>query len=113
MYPLTNAFLRIQRIISSSGNVYKFVAQRLQQAISKEVFLWCNCVNAVRAGKTSEEIIAYAIEQEIDLICMGASGSDRTLSKVFGSNVDRVLRQAPCPVLIARPITDSDLGDAA
>jgi hypothetical protein len=23
---------------------------------------------------------------------------------LFGSNVDRVLRQAPCPVLVARPL---------
>jgi hypothetical protein len=26
---------------------------------------------------------------------------------LFGSNVDRVLRQAPCPVLVARPLRHS------
>jgi len=26
---------------------------------------------------------------------------------LFGSNVDRVLRQAPCPVLVARPLKPS------
>ena len=88
---------------TSGGSAYSFVAQRLQQAVPKEVLFWCNCVNAVRRGKASEEVLAYAKEQEIDLICMGASGSDWTLGKVFGSNVARVLRQAPCPVLVARP----------
>ena len=52
--------------------------------------------------------MAYAREREVDLICIGASGSDWTLGKVFGSNVNRVLRQAPCPVLVARPIKRVD-----
>ena len=88
---------------SSSGSAYAFVASKLQQAIPKEAFLWCNVVNSVRCGKVYEEVLAYAKEHKIDLICMGASGSDWGLGKLFGSNVDRVLRQAPCPVLVARP----------
>ncbi|HEX6732340.1 MAG TPA: universal stress protein [Pyrinomonadaceae bacterium] len=88
---------------SSSGSAYAFVASKLQRAIPKEAFLWCNVVNSVRSGKVYEEVLAYAKAQAIDLICMGASGSDWKLSKLFGSNVDRVLRQAPCPVLVARP----------
>lgn len=87
---------------SSGGSAYTFVAQRLQQAVPKEVCLWCNFVNVVRSGKVYEEVIAYAKEREIDLICMGASGSDWSLGKFFGSNVDRVLRQAPCPIFVAR-----------
>jgi hypothetical protein len=35
---------------------------------------------------------------------MGAKGAGFGLSALFGSNVDRVLRQAPCPVLVARPL---------
>lgn len=89
---------------SSTGNAYTFVTHKLQQTIPKEAFLWCNCVNAVLCGKAADEIVAYAREREVDLICIGASGSGRILGKLFGSNVDRVLRQAPCPVLVARPI---------
>jgi nucleotide-binding universal stress UspA family protein len=88
---------------SSSGSAYAFVASKLQRAIPKEAFLWCNVVNSVRSGKVHEEVLAYAKEQSIDLICMGASGSDWSLGKLFGSNADRVLRQSPCPVLVARP----------
>jgi nucleotide-binding universal stress UspA family protein len=88
---------------SSGGSAYTFVAQRLQQAVPKEVYLWCNLVNVVRSGKVYEEVLTYAKEREIDLICMGVSGSDWSFGKFFGSNVDRVLRQAPCPVLVARP----------
>lgn len=82
---------------------YEVAADRLQQAIPKEVVLWCNIVSVVRCGQPASEILAYAKEHEIDLICMGASGTGFSLDKLFGSTVDRVLRHAPCPVLVSRP----------
>ena len=89
---------------SSSGDIYAPVASTLQRAIPEEAFLWCNVVNSVRSGKVHDKILTYAKEQAIDLICMGASGSDWGVSKLFGTSVDRVLRQAPCPVLVAHQI---------
>ena len=86
---------------SSTGNAYTFTACKLQDALPKEVCLWCEFVNVVRCGKVHEEVLTYAKEQEIDLICMGASGSDWTVGNLLGSNVDRVLREAPCPVLVS------------
>lgn len=86
---------------STKGNAYTFTARKLQETLPKEVPLWCKFVNAVRCGKVHEEILTYAGEHEIDLICIGASSSDWTIDKFLGSNVDRVLREAPCPVLIA------------
>lgn len=83
---------------------YKRAALKLQKAIPREAMLWCNLVTAVRCGRPYEELLAYAEEHEIDLICMGASGNDFSVGALFGSNVDRVLRQARCPVLVARPI---------
>jgi nucleotide-binding universal stress UspA family protein len=83
---------------------YEIAARRLQRAIPKEVFLWCKIVTAVRCGQPANEILAYAKEHEIDLICMGASGTGFSLDKLFGSTVDRVLRHAPCPVLVSRPM---------
>ena len=86
---------------SSSGSAYTFTARKLQEALPKEVHLWCKFINVVRCGKAYEQILAYAKEQEIDLICMGGSGDDWTIGRLLGSNVDRVLREAPCPVLVA------------
>ena len=85
-------------------SLYKSAAHRLQQAVPKEVLLWCNFVNAVGRGRPADEILAYAKEHEIDLICIGASGAGFSLDKLFGSTVDRVLRHAPCPVFVARPV---------
>ena len=90
---------------TASGNAYTEGAGRLQQALPKEAFLWCQIVNVVRCGKAHEEVLTYAKDHEIDLICMGASGGNGwALGKLFGSTVDRILRQAPCPVLICRPV---------
>ena len=86
---------------STSGGAYTFTAKKLQHAVPKEVHLWCEFVSVVRCGKIYEEILAYAKEHDIDLICLGFSGSDWTMGKLLGSNVDRVLREAPCPVLVA------------
>jgi nucleotide-binding universal stress UspA family protein len=85
-------------------SLYTSAARQLQQAAPKEVLLWCNLVTAVRCGRAYEEVLAYGKEHEIDLICMGASGSDFSLGKLLGSTVDRVLRQAACPVFVARPV---------
>lgn len=76
-------------------SLYKDVARRLQQAVPKEVFLWCNVVNAVRCGRPADEILAYAKEKEMDVVCMGASGAGFRLGALLGSTVDRVLRRAP------------------
>lgn len=86
---------------STSSSAHTFTAQKLQQALPKEVSLWCKFINVVRYGKVYEKILTYSREHEIDLICMGFSGSDWLVDHLLGSNVDRVLREAPCPVLVA------------
>jgi nucleotide-binding universal stress UspA family protein len=73
---------------------YHKAASRLQKAVPKEAHLWCSIKHAVSEGQPYREILNYAERNQIDLICIG-------------SNVDRVLRQAPCPVLVARPLRHS------
>ena len=86
------------------GPPYASVTRKLQEKLPKEALLWCKTVNSVRCGNPYKEILSYAKEQEIDLICMGASGVGWNLDMIFGSNVDHVLRHAPCPVFVARPL---------
>jgi nucleotide-binding universal stress UspA family protein len=83
---------------------YNETASRLNSAVPGEARLWCAIKQAVREGLPYREVLAYAEEQDIDLICMGASGTGFGMQALFGSNADRVLRQAACPVLIARPL---------
>ncbi len=91
-------------------SAYPAAARKLQRAIPRETFLWCPVTNAVRFGRPYREVLAYAEEHSVDLICMGAGGARFTVGALLGSNVDRVLRQAPCPVLVTRPIKRAESG---
>jgi nucleotide-binding universal stress UspA family protein len=83
---------------------YHKAARRLQKAVPQEAHLWCRVKHAVSEGQPYREILNYAERNDIDLICLGAHGAGFGMRALFGSNVDRVLRQAPCPVLVARPL---------
>jgi len=84
-------------------NAYHKAARRLQKAVPAEAQLWCAVKHSVGEGQPYREILNYAEKNEIDLICIGAHGAGFASRALFGSNVDRVLRQAPCPVLVTRP----------
>ena len=83
---------------------YHQAARRLQRAVPTEAHLWCDIKHSVREGQPYREILNYAEKHNIDLICLGAHGAGFGTRTLFGSNVDRVLRQAPCPVLVTRPL---------
>jgi nucleotide-binding universal stress UspA family protein len=79
-------------------------ASRLSGILPGELLAGFESRGVLREGLPYREILNYAEEQRMDLICIGASGSDYGMRTLFGSNADRVLRQAPCPMLIARPL---------
>ena len=89
---------------SKDESAYHTAARRLQRVVPAEVHLWCKIKNVVSEGQPYREILHYAERNEIDLICLGAHGSGFGMRALFGSNVDRVLRQSSCPVLVARPL---------
>ncbi|HSK31445.1 MAG TPA: universal stress protein [Candidatus Limnocylindria bacterium] len=88
-------------------SAYHTAARRLQRVVPADVHLWCTVKTAVSEGNPYREILNYAEKNEIDLISVGAHGAGFGMRALFGSNVDRVLRQSPCPVLVARPLKPS------
>lgn len=88
-------------------SAYHNAARRLQRAVPSEAHLWCQIKHAVSEGHPYREVLNYAEKNKIDLISIGAHGAGFGMRALFGSNVDRVLRQAPCPVLVARPLKPS------
>jgi nucleotide-binding universal stress UspA family protein len=85
-------------------SAYHTAARRLQRVVPTEIHLWCDVKTAVSEGHPYREILHYAEKNDIGLISVGAHGAGFGMRALFGSNVDRVLRQAPCPVLVARPL---------
>jgi len=53
-------------------------------------------------GKIADAIINVAEARHCDLIIMGSLGLGRLASALLGSNSQKVVSEAPCPVLIVR-----------
>lgn len=59
-----------------------------------------NCETTTLIGRADTEIVNRARGTHADLIVMGTHGRSGLAHALFGSNVDRVVQHAPCPVLI-------------
>jgi universal stress protein A len=55
-----------------------------------------------RLGTPYEEIVKFAKEKEVDLIVIATHGYTGLKHFLLGSTAERVVRLAPCPVLVVR-----------
>jgi nucleotide-binding universal stress UspA family protein len=62
--------------------------------------------SVTRLGRAHTEIAAYAQEVSADLLAAGARGENTIMDLFLGSTASRLLRVAPCPVLIVRKPAD-------
>lgn len=56
---------------------------------------------STRFGGAAEDICGFAEERHADLVVVGSRGAGATRA-LLGSVAERVVRHAPCPVLVAR-----------
>jgi nucleotide-binding universal stress UspA family protein len=75
----------------------------LSGAVPPEASDWCTIKEVLAEGDPAQEIIWYAATHEIDLICIGSKADDQIVTRILGATTDRVVRGAPCPVLVSRP----------
>jgi nucleotide-binding universal stress UspA family protein len=61
----------------------------------------------VRWGKAGEEILRAARHRPTDLLVVGTRGRSGLPRILLGSVAEHVVRHAPCPVLLARPLRNS------
>lgn len=57
---------------------------------------------SLRRGHSSEEILSFLREKKADLVVMGGQGLSGMGLVLFGSVAERVVRRAPCSVLVVR-----------
>jgi nucleotide-binding universal stress UspA family protein len=79
------------------------VEEELRKAVPAEASSWCQVTTALRSGVPGDEIATYAGLHVVDLIVAGTHGRNLLDRLRFGSTVDRLVRSAPCPVLVVRP----------
>ena len=56
----------------------------------------------VARGQPADAIVRFAQERDVDLIVMGTHGRSGLQHALLGSVAEKVVRQAPCPVLTVR-----------
>lgn len=61
---------------------------------------------AVVAGDAADEVIRFARTEAADLVVVGTHGRTGLKRLVLGSVAERVVREAPCAVLVARAAAD-------
>ncbi len=74
----------------------------LQAALSKVGEVPAEVHTEILEGSPAEAIIEVARTHKSDVIVMGARGLGRIAAAVLGSNSQKVVSHAPCPVLIVR-----------
>lgn len=76
--------------------------EELESLVKRDIGKRVPARKAIRTGKAFYEIIQYALEEEIDLIIIATHGHTGIEHALFGSTAEKVVRKAPCPVLVVR-----------
>jgi nucleotide-binding universal stress UspA family protein len=72
---------------------------RLHEALSPEDTRHRYLRKTVQVGDPRAQIVAHAAAEGVDLIVMGTHGRTGAARFLLGSVAERVVREAPCPVL--------------
>jgi nucleotide-binding universal stress UspA family protein len=93
------------------GNPWEKVLERednamienFQSCLSSEFKQAVETQTLVEVGQAADRLIEAAKEKKPDLIVMATHGRTGLSHALMGSVAEKVVRQAPCPVLTVRP----------
>lgn len=77
--------------------------QELDQLVKVHIGTSLPARTMIRTGKPYLEIVTAAAEENADLIIIATHGHGGMEHLLFGGTAERVVRKAPCPVLMVRP----------
>ncbi len=76
--------------------------QELQELITNEIKGVVPAEGLVKVGLPFVEVVSYAKEEGIELIIVATHGHTGVEHVLFGSTAEKIVRKAPCPVLVVR-----------
>ncbi|MEK7684409.1 MAG: universal stress protein [Verrucomicrobiota bacterium] len=77
--------------------------EQLKKLADQELHNEVPIQTAVRSGQPFQEIVEAAKDLEMDLIIIATHGHTGLTHVLLGSTAERVIRYAPCPVLVVQP----------
>lgn len=80
---------------SATRKMESFIAENLDTDVANEA--------KVLSGDIAEEITDFAATNHMDMIVMGTHGYKGLEKVLFGSVAEKVVKTAPCPVLVINP----------
>jgi len=89
----------LQHAIDARMNESQEILREAEKAVGK---IPAEIHSELLEGPAAEAIIEVAKTRNCDLIIMGSRGLGRLAGALLGSNSQKVVSEAPCPVLIVR-----------
>ncbi|MFT5702295.1 MAG: nucleotide-binding universal stress UspA family protein [Desulforhopalus sp.] len=86
------------------NTLHRRLEKQLHLMVPEECQAWCTPHATLLTGEPYRELLKYAKEYGIDMIVLGTRGHTLWEKLMVGSTTERVLREAPCPVLTVRPM---------
>jgi nucleotide-binding universal stress UspA family protein len=94
--------------IDSSGTfrdaLLTSVEKALQDLVPPEAADWCDVNTRIETGVPYQIILKTLEDERIDLVVMNIHGKGLLDRALLGSTAERVMRAAPCPVLLIPPM---------
>jgi nucleotide-binding universal stress UspA family protein len=81
------------------------VEKKLDDLVPPEARPWCDVVTRVETGTPYQVILEMLEEENMDLLVMNIHGKGMMDRALLGSNAERVVRAASCPVMLVPPLT--------
>jgi universal stress protein A len=76
--------------------------QELQELITHEIKGVVSSEAFVKVGLPFVEVVSFAKDEKIELIIVATHGHSGVEHVLFGSTAEKIVRKAPCPVLVVR-----------
>jgi nucleotide-binding universal stress UspA family protein len=80
------------------------VRKQLEDLVPAEARNWCEIVTSVETGTPYRIILRELEDEKIDLLVMNIHGKGMLDRALLGSTAERVVRAAPCPVMMIPPM---------
>jgi nucleotide-binding universal stress UspA family protein len=80
------------------------VQKQLDDLVPPEATTWCDVKTEVETGVPYRIIVRVLEDEKIDLLIMNIHGKGMLDRALLGSTAERVVRVAPCPVMLIPPL---------